>query len=286
MKKTILITISIIAAVFVLSSAVFYLLGGRFFIIQTPSMATYAPVGTLVLSKPAQYSELNKGDMILFHPNGQKETYFHRIVKVTPQGLNTQGDLNGSVDPWFVQSSDVVGTELIHVKHLGFLIRVLPFILVGGFAGFFVTRRYVSRLYRFPVRVAVGSLLVSIAVYFSRPFFNAVLISQTVNKDKKGFIGFVNTGIFGLKGTAVKGSSAPSFPGQLATVSSYYHDKKGYYEVTFAPNLHTYDWIILITAILLPAILCIGHALWVRKHYVEDIIEKSEETSKQLELQA
>jgi signal peptidase I len=276
MKKTIFITVSVIAAIFVISSAVFYLLGGRFFIIQTPSMATYAPVGTLVLSKPVQYSELRTHDMILFHPNGQKETFFHRVIKVTPQGLNTKGDLNGSVDPWFVQSSDVVGTELIHVKHLGFLLRVLPFLLVGGFAGYLVTRRYVKQLYKFPVRVAIGSLLVSISVYFSRPFFNAILISQTVDKDKKGFIGFVNTGIFGLEGTAVKGSSAPSFPGQLATVSSYYHDKKGYYEVTFAPNLHAYDWVILITAILLPAVLCIGHALWVRKHYVEEVEEQLE----------
>jgi len=275
MKKVILITISALAVVFVLSSAIFYLLGGRFFIIQTPSMATYAPVGTLVLSKPVQYSELNTHDMILFHPNGQKEAYFHRVVKVTPQGLNTKGDLNGSVDPWFVQSSDVVGTELIHVKHLGFLLRVLPFLLVGGLAGFLLTRRYVPKLYRFPAQVALGSLLISISVFFSRPFFNAVLISQTVDKDKKGFIGFVNTGIFGLEGTAVKGSSAASFPGQLATVSSYYHDKKGYYEVTFAPNLHMYDWVLLITAVLLPAVLCIGHALWVRKHYVEEVEEES-----------
>jgi len=250
-----------------LALAAFYSTGGRFFIIQTPSMGDYAPVGTLIASTPTTLDQVQKGDTLLFHPPASEETYFHRVVEVLPEGgLKTQGDINGTIDPWTVEAENIIGKESLNVEAIGFLIRVLPFLIVAGFALQLITRYFLESLYRFPIRVFGWSLLVSIAAYISRPFFNAQLISQTA-VDGVSDTTFVATGVFGVQGSAVKGTTAYSNPGELATVTSDYMDKDKLFSVVFSPYLHTIDWIVIVSFVLLPLILCVGYAI--RRYRVE-----------------
>jgi hypothetical protein len=59
---------------------VFYITGGWWYVIATPSMGEYAPVGTLVLGSVAGLASLRQGTVILFHPpSASGEVYFHRI---------------------------------------------------------------------------------------------------------------------------------------------------------------------------------------------------------------
>lgn len=253
-----------------------FLSGVRMFIIQTPSMGTYSPVGSLVVSTPTTLGEVNKGEMMLFHPPGSKDTFFHRVVEVNPRGFKTKGDINGTVDPWTVPNSSIIGKELFHVHNLGFLFRVLPFIMIGGFALQIITRHFGARYYRFPIRVLGWTALVAVGAYFSRPFFNAQLISQNVT-NHHGTTAFVATGIFGMQGTAVKGTTGHGEPGQVITVFSNYADKNKLYNVELVPHLSILEWFILVGAILLPVILCTVYAIYAHKKGL-DVMESSTET--------
>ena len=61
--------------------AVMVALGMRIFFVTTPSMATAAPVGSLVVTQPA--SDYHPGDIITFQRHGR--TYTHRIQSITNQ---------------------------------------------------------------------------------------------------------------------------------------------------------------------------------------------------------
>src|SRR5664279_5294756 len=102
--------------------------GYRFFVVQTPSMATTAPVGTLVGVHPE--ASYGIGDIISFERSDR--SYTHRIVAQTAQGWVTKGDLNGAPDPLPVTNSQITGKVVFIGKYLGFLVDALPWILLGA----------------------------------------------------------------------------------------------------------------------------------------------------------
>src|SRR4051812_5422095 len=80
----------LLAATIVVVALGFQLSGGRWFIIETPSMGTVAPVGTFVLTEPATMGELAVGDIISFHPpTAPGEVYTHRVVALDAAGATT-----------------------------------------------------------------------------------------------------------------------------------------------------------------------------------------------------
>lgn len=242
-----------------------YANGLRTFIVETPSMGTYSPVGTFVISKPVQIKDLSVGDTLAFHPPGTESTFFHRVHEVTDEGLKTKGDLNGSVDPWVVSTQDqIVGQELLHVKNLGFLLRVLPLLIVGGLVLHLITSYFSARYYRFPIRVMGWYLLISVAALITKPYFNASLISQSVKDDNATTL-FVGTGIFDIQGTAEKGTSSISSPGELVSVVSSYANDDGYYNVLLQPHLSFHNWVLLVAVWLTPTLFCALYAVWARK---------------------
>jgi signal peptidase I len=245
----------------VLSAGVFYLMGGRYSVIKTPSMADYAPVGSFVVSKPVDYASIQKGDTILFVPPGSESTYFHRVTDVTPAGLQTKGDLNGSVDPWTLTQDNILGKEAFHVHNLGFLLTLGPFFLIGGVAIHMFTKFKFSKYNRFPARVTGWTFLTAIAVFISKPLFKAELISQTVEKGE-ATTNYVTTGIFGVKATAERGTTDHAFPGEIGTVVSSWHDKAGYFNVELSPYLGVTEWIVLLGVILAPLALCMLFSAW------------------------
>ncbi|SKA79756.1 hypothetical protein SAMN06295879_0119 [Agreia bicolorata] len=243
-----------------IAAAVIWLLGGRWFIIQTPSMAEYAPVGTFVLGMPAPFSTLRVGQMILFHPPGNTETYFHRIVSLDQGTLNTKGDLNGAPDPWTLHASDLVGAEALHVVGLGWLFEALPFLLVGGLLTWLVVRTYVRPLWKFPASILGWSLVISVAAYILKPFVRAVLITKTVTHDQATFA-VVSTGLFDIQAHAAHGTTRALRPGQLGSVHTSWQNLEGQYLADLAPHLGSWQWGVVIVAVLAPVLLCTGYAL-------------------------
>jgi hypothetical protein len=258
--RIIWITLASLVFVFILSAAIFYLSGGRWFVIKTPSMGEYAPVGTLVLGTVAGLTRLRKGDVILFHPpTAPEEVYFHRIHSIAQGAIRTKGDINGSIDPWTLHSQNLIGTELGRFVGVGWFVEALPILLVGGLVLHVVTHYYVLRYWRFPVRVFGWAVLVSLAAYILKPFVRAVLLTQVVSHGKATST-IVPTGLFDLHAQAVRGTSAVLRPGQLGEVVSNHVARAGFFEINLTPSLGLATWLLLVILWLVPVILCLIYA--------------------------
>lgn len=112
--------------------------------------------------EPCTAESIRRGDVIVYRdPNGRGNVV-HRVVAVLEHGnLRTQGDANNLLDPWVVQSSEVIG-RVTHATRNGKRRSVRGGILgriVGASARFYVVARIrVLQLLR-PVYVAwSGSL--------------------------------------------------------------------------------------------------------------------------------
>lgn len=260
-RRVVWIVVASVGLAVILTAAIFYLAGGRWFVIKTPSMGEYAPVGTLVLSSVAGLSNLRRGMVILFHPpTAPGETYFHRIYSISNGVILTKGDANPSPDPWRLHPSEIVGTEFARVVGLGWLVEALPILLVGGLILHVVTHYYVVRYWRFPVRVLGWSLLAALAAYLLRPFVRAVLVSQFVSHGK-ATSWVIATGLFDLNVHAVRGTTTVLRPGQTGDVITTHVANSGLFEVDLSPSLGFLGWLVLIVLILVPVALCVGYAI-------------------------
>jgi hypothetical protein len=246
---------------FILVAAVFYLTGGRWFVIQTPSMGQYSPVGTLVLTSVAGLTRLHAGDTIAFNPpTAPREVYFHRILTIGHGAIRTKGDINGTVDPWTLHAQDLIGTEFGRIVGVGWVVEALPILLVGGLILHVVTHFYVIGYWRFPVRVMGWSVLFSVAAYIVRPFVRAVLLTQVVAHGAATST-LVPTGLFDLTAQAVRGSTTLLSPGEVGTVTTTHVATNGLFEINLAPDLGFASWLILIAIWLIPTVLCLIYAL-------------------------
>jgi signal peptidase I len=198
--------------------------GYRFFVVQTPSMATTAPVGTLVGVRPeASYAI---GDIISFERTDR--SYTHRIVAQTAQGWVTKGDLNGAPDPLPVTNSQIIGKVVFIGKYLGFLVDALPWILIGCAAVYAITLLpRVRPSWRWQIRLVGWSLVTSIVVLWQHPWVNMVMLGYVPDDTAGVDMHLVNTGIFPVK---VLGTILRS--GQDAVVNQTMADAGGRYSVT------------------------------------------------------
>jgi hypothetical protein len=259
-RRIIWISLASIGFAFILIAAVFYLTGGRWFVIQTPSMGQYAPVGTLVLTTVAGLTGLHKGSTIAFHPpTAPAEVYFHRILSIGHGAIRTKGDINGTIDPWTLHAHDLVGGELVRFEGLGWIVEALPILLIGGLILQVITHFYVIGYWRFPVRVMGWSVLISLAAYIIRPFVRAVLLTQVVAHGA-ATSSLVPTGLFDLTAQAVRGSTTLLSPGEVGTVTTTHVATNGLFEVQLAPDLDLGAWLALAAVWLIPTLLCVIYA--------------------------
>jgi hypothetical protein len=49
------------------------------------------------------------GDVVVFRLPGGNHDVVHRVVSVASEGVRTQGDNNSQIDPWVLQSGDIIG---------------------------------------------------------------------------------------------------------------------------------------------------------------------------------
>src|SRR5664279_2184661 len=237
-----------VAASILLVAGVFIALFGtgyRFFVVQTPSMGTVAPVGTLVAVR-AQAS-YRVGDIVTYERKAR--SYTHRIVDITDQGFITKGDINGATDALPVQPSEIVGLVTFRAPYVGFLFQGLPWIILGWAIVYGITLLpRVRQSWRWQIRFIGWSLVVSIVALWTRPWVNLVMMGYLPSGDGVA-MHLVNTGVFPVK---VLGTVLQS--GQDAVVQQNVADAGGHYTVT--PQLAlTPGWFLLLLAICLTPML-------------------------------
>ncbi|MBN9620796.1 MAG: S26 family signal peptidase, partial [Actinobacteria bacterium] len=107
--------------------------GGRWERVETPSMGTVAPVGTLLWVEPVHVDQLRVGDFVTFHPPGQPGvTYSHRVYRIYPDHTVQTKGVIPAPDPWRLTAADLVGRVTMRWWGMGWLVQAVPILVVGG----------------------------------------------------------------------------------------------------------------------------------------------------------
>jgi membrane protein implicated in regulation of membrane protease activity len=216
-------------------------------------MGTAAPVGTLLWVKPVDKADLHVGEFITFRPPGAATTYSHRIYKIHSDGqIETKGQITAP-DPWRITSHDIVGHVDMRWWGLGWLVKALPILVLGGLVLWFLVTRFASRRWKLPLAVLGFALLTSIAIVVYRPFTRAIQLSATPTADG-GRASYVSTGLLPLRLQAVGGGHTDIRAGEIATIVSRHANTQGKYPVFLHPHIPIWFWVGLVAACLVPAI--------------------------------
>ncbi|WP_116416955.1 signal peptidase I [Subtercola boreus] len=242
---------SVLGAV-LLAALVFFLTGGRWFVVQTPSMGETAPVGTLILTTPT-YDSNEVGDVITFHPpTTPDEVYTHRIISIDADGaISTRGDINGATDPWQLRSSDIIGHASFILPTAGWVVKAIPIVAVGSLLVWALSSMFRSPTTRSALRVAGTSLVVAVAAYILRPLIGIVVLSTTA--DTTGATAtVVSTGILPIRVQAAGGNTADLVTGQVGTLTVPSLLDTSQYHLASALNLSLLGWVILLAVCAIP----------------------------------
>ncbi|GAB2984137.1 S26 family signal peptidase [Frigoribacterium salinisoli] len=155
--------------------------GGRWFVVETASMGRAAPVGTLVVTRPTTVATTAPGDVVSFRPALEPgAVYTHRVTAVGADGLRTSGDSTGAVDPWAVTDADLLGRAVVLAPGLGWLLRAVPALALGGLALWGLGTRVRDRARRASLRLLGATVLVTATVAALRPLVGAEVLSTTM----------------------------------------------------------------------------------------------------------
>ncbi|WP_304324451.1 hypothetical protein [Corynebacterium frankenforstense] len=183
-----------LAAVAVLAAlGVAWAFGVRSFVMETPSMGRDIPVGSLVVTQPAQVDELEPGEVVTAEINGMART--HRVVESDDGAVRTRGDLNGGVDPVPLTDEALVGRVVFAATGLGWVIRGLPVILLAWLLFWVLTRRVEEPAQRSRYRLLGVFCGVALAIVLVRPLLGVELLGLRVDGPQQAVARTVSTGI-------------------------------------------------------------------------------------------
>lgn len=247
-----------VAALLLAAAVLFLAGGGRWFVVETPSMGEAAPVGTLVLDVPATVDTLHVGDIVSFRvPENPDVTYTHRIISVDANGdVHTRGDVNGATDPWTLTQENILGTPWMLIPHLGWLFRAAPILLIGTLLILVLTSPFADRVTRSALRVAGGSLTVSYAAFILKPFVNVTTITNSATPTGVHAT-VISSGIFPVEVKAHGGNSVHLVDGQVGNLTITELTRHGQYQLASSIDLDPSGWVLLIAACLIPTVWCL-----------------------------
>lgn len=233
--------------------------GGSWREVQSPSMGTVAPVGSLLWVKPVTYADLRPGDFITFHPPGRPdETFSHRVLRIDPTGIVTKGEIPGP-DPWHLRSGDVVGKVTSVWWGVGWIVVAMPVLLIGGVVTALVRAAARDR-WRLPATIVLVSLTLTIAITWLRPFINAEQIS--FRQVGSGAVAtYVGTGLLPVRLSAADPEEAAGprgsvvmRDGEVGTVVVTKADPDGRLRVTLTAAIPYWWWAVVVGACFVPAV--------------------------------
>jgi hypothetical protein len=241
-----------------LFAAVWRLQGGRIERVETPSMGTRAPVGSLLWVKPVDAADLHAGDFITFHAPGRPGTTFSHLVRaVHPDGTLSTGGLLSGQDPWRLQQADVVGEVQMTWPVAGWVVRVSP-VLLGGFVFLVLVISRLRQHWRGPAALVGAAVVLAVVVVVYRPFTHAEQLAFAPVDDGARAT-YVGTGLLPVRlaADAPPGRSGDSVvlgDGEVGSVHVATKDECNRYVVHLSPAVPFWFWIGLVGACFVPAV--------------------------------
>ena len=235
------------------------LTGGSWREVESPSMGTVAPVGSLLWVKPVAYADLKPGDFITFHPPGRPdETFSHQVYRIDASGIMTKGVIPAP-DPWHLHAADLVGRVTTVWWGVGWIVVAMPVLLIGGLVTAFV-RTLARERWRLPATILLVSLTLTIAITWVRPFVNAEQLSVR-RGGPGGGAPYVGPGLRPVRMTAADppdaarpDGTAVMRDGQVGTVVVTKIGVDGKLRVSLGPAIPLWWWLILVGVCFVPAI--------------------------------
>ncbi len=236
--------------------------GGRWFIVETPSMGTAAPVGTLLWVEPVAYHSIHVGEFIVFHPPDSSQTFSHRVYAVNANGtLTTKGDINGAPDPWRLRASNVIGRVSMRWWDAGWLVWAAPVLVGGTLLLWMLVAKFTRPKYRVPVATVGASLLLAGSLFVTKPLVRAVRLSF-VPAARGARATYVSTGLLPLHLATAAGKYVDLRDGVVGSLLVTSTDRFGSYTVHLSPHLSVWFWLAIVLLGFLPAfyILIVGQS--------------------------
>ncbi|MGN7190516.1 MULTISPECIES: S26 family signal peptidase [unclassified Curtobacterium] len=251
--------VAAVAAVLLGAAVLFLSAGGRWFVVETPSMGEAAPVGTLVLDLPVDVTTLHVGDVVSFETTANPGVvYTHRIIAEDADGgLHTRGDINGATDPWTLTQADVIGTPVLLVPYIGWLFRAAPVLLIGTLIVLTLTSAFTDRVTRSCLRIAGTALTSAYAAFLFKPFVNVTTITNTSTPHGVEAT-VVSSGVFPVRIDAHGGNTVHLVDGEVGRVVIHELTHNGQYQLTSNIDLDPIGWVALVLVCLVPLVACLA----------------------------
>ena len=255
MRRVVRIVAGVVVLGFLALCVGWRLEGGRWERVETPSMGTVAPVGTLLWVEPVDFDSLRPGDFVTFRPPGSSGgTYSHRVLARSGDGtITTQGVLSAP-DPWHLTAEDVVGKVRMRWWGVGRLVQAAPLLLLGGLLVVLAVRLARPRS-KAPVAVVLGAVVLAIAISWLRPLVNAEQLSFAPAPGGGADATYVGTGLLPIRLTADGGASVVMRDGEVGRVHVAQSDAAGRLRVTLSPAVPWWWWAVLVGLCFVPAVL-------------------------------
>lgn len=113
------------AVLFVLGAAgiILYVLGFRYYAVETGSMQSIYPVGTMLIVRPIEAEKLNEGDVISYVVS-QNVVVTHRIQEINHENeyVITKGDDVNQSDKAPVYFENIIGKVILGIPVIGIVV--------------------------------------------------------------------------------------------------------------------------------------------------------------------
>lgn len=224
--------------------------GYRAFDIVSPSMGTAAPVGTLVLTQPVAFSDVEVGDIVTFSALGSGRVTTHRVVSRTEENLTTRGDVNGATDPVPVGAANVLGRAVAVIPAGGWALRLAPGLVGGTLIVWLVTLR-TRQPARRELRLVGTAIVISASLYYVRPLLGVAVLTHRALTGRAEVATVVATGALPLRIDGLGGDYVTLAPGQVGQVTVGLRDD-GLYRVVPYLSMGPIWWAIIALVVASP----------------------------------
>jgi len=104
---------------------VLYIIGIEPYVVETGSMEPAIKRGSLsFINKHVSYESIKENDVIAYTaPTGSKVT--HRAIKITDDGIETQGDKNNNSDGISTTKGNYIGKNIFSIPKLGYVVKII-----------------------------------------------------------------------------------------------------------------------------------------------------------------
>lgn len=117
MSAKAILNISLIGVIAIVLSLLLILGPAR--VVTSDSMVPTLRAGDVLWIRPIS-GAITPGQIVSYNEQGKLIT--HRVVAIEGDTLITKGDNNREVDPWRVSTEDVIGSPVLRIPYLGYLI--------------------------------------------------------------------------------------------------------------------------------------------------------------------